>query len=291
MSTDDLKIVWKLWLSVGLFVLFIVLSLTLDWEGDFTVDISLGVVGLERVFEKGSSTQIVLTILASLALLYPLVCNYEDFFPHHLFITVYFDDNGVNEALKEITPSGLQLVNVNLATDWRERKRDYLQNLGPALQHVGVKDFRISDQTTGTGETTFRVEKRSGAFQSYQITESHGHIDLTNSDETNDSSLRQSQFELRRSSYNTINASPLDIYSPLRWTKIIRPLYGQYVRTGPETREFLGNVTGITKVRFFPMRTISKTVYMVSVETTTDDQDEENANYYFPVAYATYEPD
>ena len=42
MTYEDLKKVWKPWLSLGLFVLVIVLSLTLNWEGKYSIVLGVG---------------------------------------------------------------------------------------------------------------------------------------------------------------------------------------------------------------------------------------------------------
>ena len=60
MVRGDLSAVVYLWAPIFFCALFIILALTLDFPGDFTLFMNIGVLGVDRPVPKTLATEIVL---------------------------------------------------------------------------------------------------------------------------------------------------------------------------------------------------------------------------------------
>ena len=284
MAQSDLKTFLSLWAPVALCTACIFLGVTLAWEDEFRFSFNIGFIGISRELTEDHVTRAAFFFLAFLSGLFPALRDYSPFFPKYYKMTVKFDDEGIEEALKEF--SNAEKADLNLMSDWRLEKQSYLDQINDVLNDKGNSSFRIDRNTVAHGETTFFPHKVKRSLQTYEIDEAHGSITLQRAE--GDSPDIQSQFTLWNAT--RIEASLVDVY--FRWTMIIRPQFRQHIQMGLgiHNRVTLDRpVIVMTKVRFFPIVKVGTSVYLSPVERPPDSASTERIIQNVPVAYATYD--
>jgi hypothetical protein len=237
---------------------------------------SLGFVKVDREITNGLIIRLVLILAAFVFLAVPAFRDYTRYFPKRMGMSVFFDDDGVKSALKQLEP---EVVVLNIRKDWVNDKARYLEKLNREAQRLLGSDFRF-DATRGElhsrGEVLFEVTKIDG-WQNYHITKAFGWLDHSFEAIRERPPLR-SEFELKETGANSLHASLSDIY--LNWSKIMRPEFDQKLRLSPGRPAYHHTVIAVTKVTFFPLPDVGRTVYFIHVEKSSE---------LVPIGYAIYE--
>jgi hypothetical protein len=288
MSGSDLlsmiKLIWPLFVA-GLVAGLIA---TTEWKGPFNIQLGLGFIFIERTLEGGVITKVVLGIIGAGFFAYHGFRDFSGFFPVHYRMRVHFDTQGVEAVLKGFTRS--EQEDLNLKEEWHKEKQQILDRWNSDLGGYGVQQFRVTEQTAGRGDTTFRARKIKGNLQSYLIEESYGLIEFNLSGDTS-ASQAWSQFELLDTEASVVRGSYVDAY--VRGTKILRPRFAQWIQTAADARYHADDVTAVTKIRFFPFIRIGRTLYLVSMTAYQTDSNghSRTVGYNVPIGYAILDPD
>lgn len=225
-----------------------------------------------------------LIIICSFTLFaFPAFRDYSKFFPSRYDMEVFFDERGIEHTLKE-DYSKDETKSLNLNDQWREERKEYLNNLSLDISNIlGIDDFFNNghEYVHSEGSTTFFVEKVEG-WQKYHIKEAKGNLkhvlDLPKSKQTK---TFHSKFELQSTSNNYITATISDIY--LTYTKILKPHFKQIASLTPGGDEeiYHHSLIAMIKVRFFPISKIGNTIYLVKSK---------DGITWVPIGYAIYKP-
>lgn len=287
MAQGDLKTFLSLWAPVVLCAACLFLGITLAWEGEFKFSFNIGFIGISRDFTEDHVTRAAFFFLAFLSFLFPAFRDYTPFFPNDYKMIVSFNDEGIERTLKEF--SSTEQADLHLISDWRLRKQNYLDQINKLIKDKSGTSFSIDRDTIGRGETTFWVHKVKRGLQTYQIDDAKGSIILENA--AGGTPSIESEFTHWETDTSQIKASLIDVY--FRWTMILRPQFRQYIKMGPEVQNIITldqPVIVATKVRFFPMVKVGKSIYLTPVEGCPDSPPTEGIIQNFPIAFATYDP-
>ena len=224
------------------------------------------------------------TFLFLLALVFFSISAFRDyarFFPVHMQMEVFFDDDGVEKALAQFDED--ELREFNIPQNWRDEKVTYVDSLNKVLESIH-NPFRF-DPTKGVvrskGENQFKVEKvEVWGWQKYHIESGKGSVTHVYEVPGQAPQTITSTFELLETDSNNIQLSFAEIY--YYWKKVIKPEYKQKFNKTPADVFYSHNLVALTKVRFFPFIDINKTVYPKRLEPT---------NKYIPIGFSIYYPD
>lgn len=239
-------------------------------------------IGLTQVVFQGSGLvagKALLVIGALAALAIPAFRDYSRLYPVDLRFNVSFDREGLQDALDKLPAEAR--ITLPIVSNWPEQQRVILGGWNELMARNQLPGHvTLSEATRGTGYVTFKVVSVKG-WQAYQITAAEGQMSLQFPIEGQSTKLRI-DFELVPGPSTRIEGSLKDIY--LRWTKVIRPRFTQYAHMTPLQRLAVGEVIAVTKLRFFPIMTIGRTVYFTEMKSR-----DEAAPLVVPIAYAVYE--
>jgi len=192
---------------------------------------------------------------------------------------VFFDNEGLEKSLNQFTEQ--ELIDLRVKNNWHQDKREYFTTLNKELEKRGYS-FRF-DENNGTfygkGETYFEV-KKVNEWQKYIIEKAEGSLIYTLETPEEKIETLVSNFQLLETESNHIKGSLSDIY--LHFTKILHPEFKQIVRLSPTEEFYHHNLVAATKIRFFPIVDIGRTIYLFR---------EETENKLIPIGYAIYIPD
>lgn len=283
-ANNDMRTIIRLWLPLIVAAFLILIAVTMPFGDTIKFQPSIGFLGIQIDMPNGVFARIVFGFAGLLWMTYPAVRDYSGFFPRRLKITVYFDEAGIYKALAAFSKSELTDANVK-STDWEDNRRQLLSDWNHEFETKGRTDFRLNERSVGVGETIFVTQKISYKNQSYKITEASGFLVFQQENGNHKLEVR-SEFDLFPSSNDIIRGSMVEVYLPNRWTKVIKPIFNQWVRTGVQSRYLAGRLLAMTKVRFFPLISISDTIYLR--EFTSQSGDGDSYVHFVPISYATY---
>jgi hypothetical protein len=204
--------------------------------------------------------------------------DYSEFFPKRFGITVYFDNQGIQDVLNKY--SSKELKRLNLMTAWEPEKEAYFKRLNQKLESGGF-NFRFSNgypPTLGSGQGTLAGEKvKRWGFQKYKIVEGSGNLSF----ETRAQPLHlRTTYELADSRGNDVEAGMLDVF--LMRPMMIMPEFHQvFHRTIEAQDEFDHILVTATKIKFLPIIDLGSTLYLYPQEN----------GFRIPIGYAVYGPD
>lgn len=218
------------------------------------------------------------------AILIGIMVDFSKFFPEKIQMDVFFDIDGLQQALVSFREDELSLVHID--PEWRNRIEIYdnlvritlieLSNTVSPEQHI--LDFSLFNRDTlhAHGSATFRVE-RIGLL-SYRMLESQGYLDHT-VDAPHSTTIRfKTEFSLRSTRHDHLRPKIKDLFYGL----VLRPEFKQILRIGTEAMEakiFDHTVIGLTRIKIFPFPSFSSTIYLWNQEGTQTT---------VPVAYVIY---
>lgn len=237
---------------------------------------------LEREIGNEVVLKVVLWIVALTVLWIPAFRDYSVFFPTFLRMRVFFDTEGIEHALKMYSSQEREMLNVE--RNWHAEQLAFMARLNELVEQHGVSTPNVfNTQTSGVGETTFRVRKTRG-LQNYYIYESNGEVRFTipKSDGTTITLYERTELLPTEDSY--LDGSIYDVY--VKHTKIMRPRFNQYVQVHPFQRLRVDELVAVTKIRFWPIIDVGRTLYMLRKPSGTA-----GGVSLAPIGYAVYEAD
>ncbi|MBI3799020.1 MAG: hypothetical protein HY268_18910 [Deltaproteobacteria bacterium] len=210
----------------------------------------------------------------------PAFRDYGSFFPARLHMEVFFDDEGVEHALSQFNSQ--ELTDIKIMEDWRIGKKEFLADLSAKIEKQIHVRFRF-DGTRGSvhsqGEVFMEVKKIKG-FQKYHIERLEGSLEHVMENPGQKDQVLTSEFRLLETEANRVEASLKEIY--FKYTKTIRPELKQIVRISPVQELYDHELVALTKVRFFPLADIGRTIYLVR---------DRNTDKVVPIGYCIYTPE
>jgi hypothetical protein len=241
---------------------------------------------LELVHHDGQTNYIpvrlALGVSAVFFLVYLGVRDYSQLFPQRFNVKVYFDNDGVTEALQNF--DSREIATLNLPKDWKAAKEEYFDNLNSKLADAGFS-FRFSHldgSTSGSGTgivVKAHLVERWG-LQKYKISEGSGELTFVTPVPNKEPIQLTTKYKLSDSRANHFEVSLFDIYmmKPI----VIMPEFKQMIhRTAEAKGEFDHILRTVTKIKFLPVLDIGTTIYMLKLADRA----------HIPIGYAVYEPE
>ncbi|WP_342723908.1 hypothetical protein AAFG07_33170 [Bradyrhizobium sp. B097] len=233
-------------------------------------------ISIEHDFHRGIIRLLAFVLVLAFGSV-PAFRDYSHFFPDLMKVNVFFDDSGTEQAIEGM--SSIDVAKLNLAPDWKQRKKEYFDKINRELQASGI-EFKFVDapgQTSAVGELRFRTQAidKWGA-QLYRIIEASGSLTHVSQSPGAEEHRIFSEFALTDSDSNLIRGTVHDVY--WRHGILIMPRFKQLYRVSPSREIYHHSLIAATRVDVFPYINISKTVYLVS------SQDGRN----IPVGYGYY---
>ncbi|UCC29847.1 MAG: hypothetical protein JSU86_16780 [Phycisphaerales bacterium] len=243
--------------------------------------VHLGILSFESPVHTTLILRISFLIAALLSFAFPAFRNYSDLFPTDLTMEVYFDDEGIQNAMAAWADQ--ERNRLNIAEDWLGQRPEYLADMNSeVVQRFGNYGFRFSSDPSvvhSAGWSHFPVQKVRGKWQVYQIVGAHGHLTHTRYDESGEVYTLISEFRLRKSAGNYIDIGLEDIY--FRCSTFFMPEFEQTLRvSAADSPELIYVMTAATKVWYVPYPVVGDTVYF---RTRVSDGKRT------PIAYARYD--
>lgn len=241
----------------------------------------LGLLSFKWLVKRKFITRIIIIIIALSLFAKPAFVDYSAYFPSSYFMDVYFDNEGILQALNDFTKE--EIESMNISKDWKNKKDNYFQKINNYLLNIAkIKNFfdPSGKYIHSNGECTLISEKVKG-WQQYYIVKSYGFLDHCVEIPNECMKKIKSEFFLADTKDNYINLTLSDIY--LKYTKIIRPQYNQKISTmvGDQNRTYNHSLINVNKLTFLPIIKISKTIYFI---------DDDDGIHLVPIGYAIYRP-
>lgn len=214
------------------------------------------------------AVRIVITTLSCLFLAYPAFRDYSSIFPKFLLMEVFFDDEGTSKVIKSFNRR--ELAEFGLVENWRPEKGKYFEAIESKLMRrkdiPAPSQFKFHDPSFhvfSKGSTTFVVKKIAG-FQTYKIVSADGALEHCCEKAGEATYKFTSEFELLVSPQKSISVKLWNIYLPISngWTYILSPSFKQIFRNSEGEQCWDHTLVAVTKVRYFPIPSIGKTLYL-----------------------------
>jgi len=272
---------WLIWPVVAGFVLLIFQFFLRQSSGVTKLCISfLGLVGIEHTVRSTFLLRIFLILLAVFCFSLQALRDYTKPFCHRYKMQVFFDDEGLEAALRQFTEK--ELDELRIEHDWINEKRAYFDGLNRVIQERFGSAFRFDDARGAVhseGFLDFRVQRLMG-WQKYQMVSGNG--SLTHEFEMPGHGRQQfsSEFELLKTGACQIQISPSDVF--LHWTKIVAIEFKQEAVISATERIYHHNLLCVNKLRFFPIPDVGETIYLISSASGTGR---------VPIGYCISSPD
>jgi hypothetical protein len=213
-------------------------------------------------------------------LAYPAFRDYTSFFPRHIPMQAFFDDDGVAATLAEFTQEERNLF--HLASDWPTRKAAYFLRLNEELEKQDAGDFRFdvnSGVVHSTGQTNIEARQIHKWRQIYQFTSIQGQLKHVVDRAGRPTARIDSEFELLESGASVVNLTFANLY--LAKPILVQPLFKQLMRMSQGREIYHHNLIAATRIDVFPMIDISRSIYLWT------DSDGSRV----PIGYALYSPE
>lgn len=216
--------------------------------------------------------------LAAYFILFSVFRDYSTFFPKELKMEVFYDQAGLDDALKVFTVDELRRAGCDPA-QWKDQAAIY-SNLDAFVQqfaHIPQFGGFASRQLFSTGETKF-VTVRVSAWHTYHVTDARGELRNALDAPGHAPVAFYSFFEKVDTRQDYITPSPLDLF--LRNSVVIAPRFKQYVAENRTSSSVQAPMTllAVTKIKVLPRPFLSQTVYFAERSGQTPT----------PFAYAIY---
>lgn len=204
--------------------------------------------------------------------------DYAALFPSHLKLQVFYDPEGIDKSLQIFSKK--ELKELRIKHDYQEHQQHYYNDLDAELKKIinAPCFFAVSDgHIYSKGETSFIVKKVDG-IQRYMIEESKGQTDHTLERPNCLNYQFKTFFEKINSAHDHLKPTIADIF--IRRCFILRPIFKQIIAENYRSDGILfhHSLYGVTKINFFPVPSISNTLYFYK-----------NGDELIPIAYAIYE--
>jgi len=223
-----------------------------------------------------------LIILVGLAL--PAFRDYSQFFPEDLEIWVYFDLQGLRNAVKTLNTREQQQLNIDPL--WHDSRSEYFNEMNLLFDLYGEKYLsssfpRFNEQCAGHGSLTFLVRRIEG-WQRYEIKNSKGELIVYFDTHSAIPQPLRIDLQLVPGEANIIQGSLIDVY--YRFGQVLSPMFQQSLYT--RGKDFhISDILCVTKIRFFPIVDLGTTIYFWKASTGND-----SIHGLIPIGYARYQP-
>jgi len=245
--------------------------------GPLVLDINLVVVSIPIPLKSPLFVRTVLGAVSASLLLFMLCRNYGPFFPTHLKLRTYFDEDGLARAVAYVWAAR---PDIPLAEDWHSQRVQYLTELDhrmrQQLPHYGpfFTAPNVGRYLRSEGTATHGVE-HAGFWQRYTITEVSGNMTHFLTPPGASQEELETRYALCDTGYNVIEPS---LREYLRCVTVVRPIMNQSLSC--HNRSFYeARIVGVTRVRFFPFVSLDRTVFCAEADKGL-----------VPIAYAVYFP-
>jgi len=277
---ENLRVLWPVILGLLIFLLQFCVSRSTELDIDFRLPFlkSLGfkMRGVRVIFVR-----ILLAVATIICFIIPAFRDYSKLFPENFKMVVFYDDEGIKEALSEFTEDELNALRVK--TDWDAEKAEYFSFLNKETKKFDILFLFDVDNNIvhGEGRTHFKVTRVKNSWQEYQIDKSTKGT-LEHMYEAPGEKQRKliSEFQLLESDANRIKPTLADLY--LKYTIILTPRFKQKVNISPMQEVYHHYLIAATKIRFFPIIRIGKTIYLLC---------RDGSKEVIPIGYAIYSPE
>ncbi|MGD0037198.1 MAG: hypothetical protein ABSC53_07895 [Bacteroidota bacterium] len=223
-------------------------------------------------------TRTILGLLTLLPLLTPLFLDYSSFFPAHLKMEVFYDEQGIRDSFTQFEDD--EIKSLNIPNNYATYQEEYYKDLDSEVKRMlNIPIFFDSKEGSihSSGQTSFIVEKVDG-IQKYYVSESSG--ELLHTLELPNQPLKQFKtfFEKLSTKDDYLNPSLWHIFT--KHTIVLRTQFKQILAQNIKSEGvvFHHSVVSITKVTIFPWPDFSNTIYLANFH---------NAGL-VPIAYAIY---
>jgi len=209
-------------------------------------------------------TRSVLALAAIVPLVIPLFLDFSSFFPAHLKMEVFYDEQGIRDSFTQFEDS--EIKTLNIPTDYSSYRERYYQDLDSEVKRMlDIPIFFDAKEGSihSSGQTSFVVEKVEG-IQKYHISESSG--ELLHTLELPNQPPKQFKTFFEKLPTREDYLSPSIWHILAKHTIIIRPQFKQILAQNIKTEGvvFHHSVVGVTKVTIFPWPDFSNTIYLAS---------------------------
>jgi hypothetical protein len=195
-----------------------------------------------------------------------IIMDYSNFFPQHLEMEVFFDNDGIADSLKVF--SDLELKQVRIPDNYKQFQSRYYDDVNAEISRIFQREetlFVNPKEVHSQGRTSFIVEKIFG-LQSYYIKESHGEL-VHVVERPNKPRLQfKSFFEKLNSHYDYLKPSLGKLL--IKQSIIIQPRFKQIFAENlkADGTSFHHTLIGLFKVTFFPFPKFSNTIYLMQLD-------------------------
>jgi len=234
-----------------------------------------------------TNPKLILIFFALIFLIIPAFRNYSKLYPTSLSFEAFFDADGIEVAIKKFSKTEFEMLRIE--ENWKKEKYNqlYLDRLNTLakLRHL-PSNVVFTESNHAHGEMILRYKKKFG-WQKYQFEDIKGFMQFKFVDSRGKDTILRDEFELLPTEANIIQGTLKDIY--FSWTKVVQPRFSHYVHLDPTHRFHVSDmvVIGVTKIRFFPVIDLGKTIYFIEDPSLLNKQSE--IPKLIPVAYAVYD--
>jgi len=273
------RFLWPIFL--GLLILSLIFAIKKS-TGSFKCNISLaGLFTFEKVPIRPIYVKVVIILSTITLFIYPIFRDYSSIFPEHYRIQVYFDNEGIEKALSQFNKK--ELKDVNIETDWKKRKKEFIDNLNIEIEKRLKTQFRFEEERgviISEGETTFKIRKiKKWGVQKYEIYDSKGKLLHKNIKPEKQSCYVFSEFEILDTDSKYIEVPISAIVT--KFKLVIMPEYKQLFMMTADNKYHLLNLITLIKVKSLPFLDILKSIYLIRIPNGKN----------IPIGYTVYLPD
>ena len=266
----------KLYAPALLAIAFIIVSLRLNIKDKLVFTITPPFLNISIPITSRVLCRLILVGLSLTCFYYYLVFDFSSFFPSRYEMDVFYDEEGINNALSQFTEDELEEIGFsgydkNIANSYYENIDKKINSLLNYQGFFTAKDGIVRSH----GKSNLEVTKNSG-FHKYHIKELEGEAThILERPNTGNKSVK-SYFKLMPTSYDHFNPSFSDMFIKRRI--ILQPRFKQIFAEDNRSDGILFDhvVVGLTRVVLFPVPVFNSAVYFYKASN----------GKFVPIAYA-----
>ncbi|MDP1853389.1 MAG: hypothetical protein Q8L26_04225 [Candidatus Omnitrophota bacterium] len=259
---EVLNIFWSICLAI---IAIVVSFLIPKSKKRKEVGVGLSIFSFTINFRKDTYIRGLLVLLGISFLGFTFVRDYSSFFPKRVSFEIYYDSNGLKQAIESIRP--LLEDGMKISPDWENKRRAYFQELDKIIKskipqyelffsYDHVEDYLVSKGKAEHVVELFRF------WQQYKITKVNGLVQHR----LHPPDMNPIELETR---YNLLDR-PKNLVLPtirdfFRGRKLVAPTMAQSLIIHTD-KVYEAEIVGLTEVRFFPYNTLEKTIFCFKSE-------------------------
>ena len=267
-----LNIIFRLYLPLFIFIVFIIGILTIKKTDNDKIRISLlGFISIPLPINSTIVAKVVLIFISSVVvMLYYLFFDFSKMFPERFEMIVHFNDqNGIEKMLKEFDITEINGYDIVIKSDstlaqYFNFGDNEIKDIFHYENYYSDVLFNEKSPVETMGSTTFKVKKLSG-IHNYRITESNGILNHKKLNENiNETEKWSSKFTKVSSANDLIEIQNVSqLFSKI----ILAPKFNQSIITsGKDETKMEHTLYGITYIKPLPYPIYSGTIYLIKRE-------------------------